>query len=42
MQYDTEFGEVLLLLTWQDAATHGFIRGDLVKETGELDIYGKL
>jgi hypothetical protein len=42
MQYDTGFGDVLLLLTWQDVTTHGFFRGDLIKETGELDIYGNL
>jgi len=38
-----DFGDViLLLLTWQDATTHGFYRGDLVKENGEIDIYGNL
>jgi hypothetical protein len=42
MQYDMGFGDVLLLLTWQAATTLGFFRGDLVKETGELDIYGNL
>jgi hypothetical protein len=42
MQYDMKFGDVLLLLTWQDATTHGLFWGDLVKETGELYIYGNL
>jgi hypothetical protein len=34
--------DILLLLTWQDTTTRGFFWGDLVKETGELDIYGNL
>jgi hypothetical protein len=42
MQYDMGFDDTLLLLTWQDTITRGFFRGDLVKETGELDIYGNL
>jgi hypothetical protein len=42
MQYDTEFGDVLLLLTGQDATIHGFFWGDLIKETGELDNFGTL
>jgi hypothetical protein len=42
MLYDTGFGEVLFLLICQDATTHGFFRGDFVKETGELDIYVNL
>jgi hypothetical protein len=42
MQYDKGFGDIFLMLTRQDATTHGFFQGDLVKETGELDSYGKL
>jgi hypothetical protein len=42
MQYDTGFGDVFLLLTWQDATTYGFFWWDLGMETDELDIYGNL
>jgi hypothetical protein len=31
-----------VLMTWQDATTHGFFREDLFKETGELVIFGNL
>jgi len=39
MQYDTGFGDVLLLLIWQDTKTHSLLRGDLFMETGELEIF---